>query len=633
MGENAQLIELYAEIENPIENPETIVRLLDDYSKSKEGGFYNRIIASKSKKYSNQDEYANKNYSDFYTTLTNIWKKSVIDMPYDRFIELAHQGVYRADFRVMRDTLQDMPDFVSQEKIEKKLKIADDKTADHNGFARTLNEYMWKDSVKEETGTIKISSTDIHASKPEVKEGEYRLYVNPEPIDLFTLLIGFVKECEERNLPYDFEYNTNGITDLPVVIKATDDTIKDYIDVLRVVYDRYPEMKARMNKPPVIAGSIDGWIGYGIAKDEEYLVSRANLIEESIKEYTLDWILNNKDIVDMEGIKLVDRITFYCTEELINEMGDIDSESKERLKEYVKEKMDKFLVSIRNKEEVEYRDPVLDIGLINRVLRKLTYSFSKLDPNFSKGVTDKIYEKAIENGIDPYKFCLNYNQESYNLEQPLEEYDLPLNIEDEYDIPDDEEPKLTDGTEEAEIIDFDDPVKETQNNAQEEYETVTDTSDKDISNKIDEINEKPIVREKVILYEEYDPPKPKEEKTIFEDVMEEIYEEQRKQDEIDKMPLTNEEELVETEISNDSITEEPQDSITIAELDVKLPNGNTITLSDYYNNYFKLNKPLNATIALTDGKSISAKEFMQYIILPSIGTEVLEKSNSKPKLM
>ena len=642
MGENTQLIELYSEIKNPIENPGTIVRLLDDYSKSREGEFYDQVMSSKDKEYSNIENSENISYSDFYTTVSNIWKKSVKEMSYDKFYEFGKQGIYRIDFMTLRSDLNEKADFKSLSEIEKLCSIDKvNKSDEANGLARALNEYIWKSEFDPGTGMIRINSTAVHASKPEVQDGPHRLYINPEPIDLYTLLNGFIKECEERNLPYDFEYNPNGKTDMPVLIKATDDTIKDYIEILKVVNDRYPEMKSRMKKPPIIAGSIDGWIGYGYELENEYTRSRISFIESVIKEYTLDWVLKNQNQTfdtGKESIKLTDYISSLCTREYLAEMDNISPESEERLYEYISSKLPLFLDSVEknknNVEELEYKDEVLKASLINKVLRRSTYRFSKIDPDFTKGIKNKIYEKAMDIGIDPYKFCVYYDQKKLlnefindPQEAELEEID---DIDYSVDFPDDPniinfdetKPTLSDGTQEAEIIDFDDLAKETS------YETITDTSDIDVSKKIEEIKSKPELKQRVILYEEYVEPKPKEEKTIFEEVLEEMHEEQRKQDELSRIPSST---IVDdTELDK---TEESQDSITIADLDVKLPNGKTITLSDYYNNYYKLNKPLNASITLAEGKSISAREFMQYIILPSIGTEALEKTNTKPKLI
>ena len=828
MGENEQLLEIYSELKNPIENPETIVRLLDDYSKSKEGEFYDRIMASKDKEYSNQ-EYTVGDLDNFYSTLYNVWKKSVEDMTWDQFREL---GIYQNDFLPFRNHLKELPDFESVSEINELLRVDEkNKTADENGFARVFDKYRWSYDTNPKTGMIRITSKDLHANKPEVAEGPHRLYLNPESVDLYTLLTEFIKECEARNLPYDLEYNSNSKTDMPILIKATDDTIKDYIDTLKVINDRYPAMKSRMKKPPIVTGSIDGWIGYAYELENEYTKSRADFIENCIKEYTLEWVLKHKDInLDNgeEAIKLIDYISLLCTNEIISEMefsSNIE-ESKERILNYVTNKMEEFLTSIANKKETspvmvektDYQDAILDAALINRVLRESAYDFSKMDSNFTKELKDKILIKALDFDIDPNKFCVDFDPkqlfvetekvepeeiDELDLDEPFDlediKYENPLPMDDEKVLSIGQKPTLTNPSEIAEIIDFEDlgehanevelfnQVDANDLSYKIKYETITDTSTKDIYNKLSipseeikdnikwetvedaaderhkELNlDKKEISDKIKweTLEESKEPKKSILRTIYEEITEEVpeteeektsslistidklFEETEKEEpevkipeqkiEIDediKIPESKEEpktvlELVmeersrEPEVSNDldslmeeakqiepevetteqeieeeikipepekeepktvlelilderskeseekndidklmeeskpeeqeeiKIPEEPKveqtetvpepksnDSITIVDFEVTLPNGSTMTIGDYYNNYYKINKPLNASVSLTDGKAMPARDFMQYIVLPSIGTDTLDKTTSKARKM
>ena len=50
-----EINEIYDTINNPIENPEVLVRLIDEYSKSNESNFRDRVITSKNKEYSSQE--------------------------------------------------------------------------------------------------------------------------------------------------------------------------------------------------------------------------------------------------------------------------------------------------------------------------------------------------------------------------------------------------------------------------------------------------------------------------------------------------------------------------------------------------------------------------------------------------
>ena len=268
-----EINEIYDTINNPIENPEVLVRLIDEYSKSNESNFRDRVIASKNKEYPSQ-EYTVDDIDKFYSTIYNVWKKSVADITYEEYLKLGKKGVYRPDFIPFRRRLMEIPDFESVEEINELLRVDEkNKTEDENGFARTFDKYRCDYPNNPETGMTRISSTGLHANKPVVEEGPHRLYLNPESIDIYKLLTEFVKKCEENKLPYDFEYNSNSRTDMPIVIKATDDTLGEYINLLNDIMNskEYEGMKERMKNPPIVAGTIDGWIGYGYELEEEYI--------------------------------------------------------------------------------------------------------------------------------------------------------------------------------------------------------------------------------------------------------------------------------------------------------------------------------------------------------------------------
>lgn len=680
-----EINELYSVIKNPIDNPEIVIRLIDDYSKSKEGKFYDRVITSNNKEYSDQ-EYTVEDIDKFYSTIYNAWKKSVETITYDEYMALGKKGIYTQDFIPFRRALMEQPDFESVAEINELLHVDEnEKTADENGFARVFNKYRWEYQVNEKNGMIKISSSDVHSNKPEIEDGPHRLYLNPESVDIFTLLTEFIKKCEENNLPYDFEYNQNSKNDMPVIIKATDDTITEYIDILKTISDKYPEMKSRMKNPPILTGNIDNWIGYGYELDEEYNKSRIDLVEESIKEVTNDWIINNKYMVlssDDETVRFIDYISSICTDDIISKIQIEGNKEEYRKKvfERVSSIMDDTLTSIANGKEVnlniisetDYQDAVLDTELITNILRESAYIISKMDPDFTRKVKDKILVKALEKNIDPNKFCVDndYTMVLFGSEElePIETEEFGLDdLEDEpFDLesikvdklPEIEEKQtLTNSNDEVEIIDFEELDNEP------EHEIITDTSAEDISKeltsednaleKIEEVKPKKSFIKRIIdeITEEVEEPVIEEpskdiQKESINDLMDGakvvesveqddiiIPEPKSEKDDIEIIESEPKSELTDIKTASAEPKSESKDSITIIDLEITLPNGNTMTLGDYYNNYYKQGKPLNAYVNLKDGKTIHAREFMQYIVLPSIGVETLEGMSSKVKKM
>ncbi len=732
-----EINEIYDTINNPIENPEVLVRLIDEYSKSNESNFRDRVIASKNKEYSSQ-EYTVDDIDEFYSTIFNVWKKSVANIKYEEYLRLAKQGVYTQDFIPFRRELIKLPDFESVAEINELLRVDEkNKTEDQNGFARTFDKYRCDYPNNPETGMIRISSTEFHANKPVVEEGPHRLYLNPESIDIYKLLTEFVKKCEENKLPYDFEYNSNSRTDMPIVIKATDDTLGEYINLLNDIMNskEYAGMKERMKNPPIVAGTIDGWIGYGYELEEEYIKSRIDLIEQSLNEVTIDWVIKNKDMglsTTDSSVNLLDYISSICSDEIISKMqieGNVE-EYREKIFTRVSSLMENFVTSIADNKtiapvmvyETDYQDATLDTNIVKKVIRESAYIFSKMDPNFTKFAKDIILVNALNKNIDPNKFVFDndYTISLFSSEEPEEIEDLdfdeelsdePFDLEDikyKNPLPMEEEktkPSLADPSQVAEIIDFEDLGVETNDvklfdnvdkkdiNHKIKYEKLEDAS-KQEDNKLnlqpEEINNK--IEWANLDEDKSKKPKKSIFKTIYEGSTEEVpeedelsnlmntidklFEEREKtsdepkdidslmagaeevkpeipkqgieedieipkseikeapktvldliSNEVKEEPQEQKEDVEDIKIPEKSSSEtktEPEDSITIVDFKINFPNGNTISVADYYNNYYKQGKPSNAYVALKDGKTILAREFMQYIVLPSIGTETLE---------
>ena len=699
-----ELTEFYDKIENPIENPEVLTRLIDEYIKSDGNDFYERVTTSINKKFSSNVDANTEGFDRCFTAIYNIWKKSAETIDFNKFLELYKEKIYDRDYIPFRDDLLKTPDFKSITDISKYLEESDKKTADENGFAHTLAKYKWTHQTNEKTGGIIICSTDVRAEKPEYEEGPHRLYLNPEYPDLYTLITEFVKKCEENNLPYKLEFNPNGKSDMMVTINATDDTLIPYVDLLKTINDENPEMKARMPKPSVLVGSVDGWIGYGYDVDGEYAKSRADLIEESIREVINEWVTENKDMIisdDNEKVKLSDYIASICTDKIVAEIGTMKSDSRRKIFDRVSYVMDEALMSLTDNRkfnlpvvtEAGYANVFLNNKLLHNALRESIDIFPKLIPNFNeefiKLVENRILDNAIKAYFDPNKFCIDNaytlslfgrtkEAESVETEElnigelepdELEEFGLDELSDESFELTDikldklpelDEKPTLAKPNDNVEIVDFDDEINYEKN---EEPETkmlpavVSNTSSVQKSNSDEDASKKPKLKDDIAelesLMKEIDtglkttePEQTKdeksEEKTAFESVMEEVYEERRKQDEASKIVTKQPEDDIkipekDTLIKEVKQEEQPQlslsDSKTIVDYELILPNGGKITLGDYYLNYYKTGKPFNAFAVLYGDKKIPARELVNSYVLPSIGQSTLEEMSAKVKKM
>lgn len=455
-----ELMQLYNQIKNPLDDKSTLEKLVEVYSKSSDGfksDFYSKLVKSVSKKYT-QGHYYTVDSDEFYAMLFNKWKNSIVSMTKEQFIELNKSGSYDADFVPMREFLKTIPD------IKTRKEAHDIIYGKHNNseVENALMKYRW-DSFGDGPGWTQVASRYLTAKKDPSIKAEHRLYIDTESVDTYKLLNILVKKFDQHNLPYYFKFDEYADRDDTIVIYATTELLPKYVELLKEIKIENPDLISRIKQPPLLTGKIDGWFGYGTepGKDlngegQSFNSLRTKVIEPVMDEIIINWIMNHinmqinyqgeivnfKDYIVKKCVeKLVDnyessfkssekwhkdeaikRGTVYSEKDLIIKKGyslqDIKSSVfKENVFKIIKKYIDANLLTLQQKGisdvdnikmTVRY-DKELQFSKddFSSIIRSLALNIIKNDPAVLETIKVKIKENANHYGIDPNNFSFD----------------------------------------------------------------------------------------------------------------------------------------------------------------------------------------------------------------------------------
>ena len=458
-----KLNEIYGSIENPLDDPNVMRKLISIYSKIGSDSsiqkplddyFYEMLVKTTSKDNVYKD---NRKFSDrFYSMMFNKWKDSITSMSRAEFDKLFTQGDYGKDFIEMRNFLINVANVSTWADMANILSSNENlKNAFHNYMWYTTYDDTWKH----------VKSSRVTANKNNLSSVEHRLYLNLESTDIHQMLIYFVEKCSKYNLPYYFKFAEAGNRDDTVVIYSSTKYLAEYIDVLMEIKNEHPEFVSSVKAPPILTGKIDGWIGYGSepgltpdGKKTSFNSIRTKAIISSMDDSIKDWLISNSERTimymneEMSCIEYIARISIenlinglkseflrrenhekrvaekgkrlYSPEDLEREMGYSlqwieSSVFKETILEQLRCSIPKA-VSILSKGG-EFDDiPKMYIKLKNNsrkcvfsgdklrgVMRKQARSIAKEDSTFVSLVRDNLKKSAPKWGIDSEKYCFD----------------------------------------------------------------------------------------------------------------------------------------------------------------------------------------------------------------------------------
>ena len=454
-----ELMELYDQIHNPIDDLSVIEKLINAYANSSKGlgEYYGQLTKTVQKKH-NKRQYYRDDADRFYSMLFNKWKNSIVAMTRDEFVELYKRGSYGQDFIKMRNYLKNIPDVST-------MKEADEIFYGSKGdkeLEDALEKYSWK-SFGGSSGWIHVCSRDLTAKKDQYPNVEHRLYLDTESLDTYKMIIYLVEKCDEHHLPYYFKFDQFANRDDTIVIYSSTENLTKYVEILQEIKREHSELISRIKEPPVLTGKIDGWIGYGSepaktpdGQRHSFNEVRAKVLENSIGKVTKQWIMNHRSqqiTYQSQRLSFQDYIAIKSTEKLIADLErrylsyeendkkvaqrngtsynpatvndklgytlqDIRSlQFKQNIYRVLRDRMvnslpkvcngsyknmDAITMNVRNGKQIAFSDYDLET-----IIQQLSVNISKNDPNFISSVQAEIKNNAKQYGIDSDKFCFD----------------------------------------------------------------------------------------------------------------------------------------------------------------------------------------------------------------------------------
>lgn len=469
------LADLYKEIENPLNDINVIKQLINDYSRSFEGlgGFYDKLTTNVEKQYSRK--YIKKDGDLFYSMMFNLWKKSVVEMSKERFIELRNNGSYDNDFIQMRNYLKTVKDVSTLEEVNKVLYENSD-----SQISEALNKYRWN-AFSEDPVFQHVCSRYVSAKKDSYPNVMHRLYLNMELVDIYKFLPIFVEKCNEKDIPYYFKFDKLGTRDDSIVIYSDDENLINYINILTEIKSNEVYLASKMKNPPILTGKIDGFIGYGsepVNEKSSFNKKRAKSIESIIDSETKKWIMKNQNLKICVQDKYMDfreYIGKIATTKFIKKLeNNYQNRAKcssfenanfecgyskeelflpafqKRVYSLVQERINQDLTSFcQNKEfrniEIELRNNKkisFTSSLLETTIRELAVQIANHDPEYISRIRRNIINDSMKIGVDPDKYCFDLSVKNKVIQignrkkserKNRAEFELELMFEDEND--------------------------------------------------------------------------------------------------------------------------------------------------------------------------------------------------------
>lgn len=288
------LMDLYKNVQNPLDDLDKVKKIIKIYSESSKDGkdFYKNLVHLSEKKYAGRTSQESVDLLN--SMLFNLWKANIVEMSEDEYKTFySGKGNYQdADFQKLRKQLSLIEDVSTEEEVENLI----NKLKNNPQFSEAYKKYKYivnQSSLFDKW--LYVDSAKL-GQRP-TNNVQHRLYLNVERPYIENMVLLLITEADKRNMEFTLKYSDQGYRDDTLVIYANDNNVLQYIEILRFFREKYPIFNSEIYSPPIITGTIDGWIGYGaeptitINKEQQsYTTLRERIIKEAISKVYFDWL-------------------------------------------------------------------------------------------------------------------------------------------------------------------------------------------------------------------------------------------------------------------------------------------------------------------------------------------------------
>ncbi|MBR2711393.1 MAG: hypothetical protein IKE89_02875 [Bacilli bacterium] len=287
---------LYNSISNPLDNDAFLDYIIDCYSNNND--IYNSATKfNLSQKQYHRGEYYPDKRDAYWVKMFNIWKANVLAVSDSITSSTNYNPKHYYSEVDLANYLRSLPE----------IRTADEFWALANDDNNLIGIYGFQ-TLGQYTPWHYISSSKLCFGRHQSPHVEHRLYINCECTDTFDIASLFTDKCMERGIPFYYKFDDYANRDDSLVIYSSSKYLKYYIEILRELKKENPELFSRICDPTVLAGNIDGWIGYGSEPKKDaygnlrsFNQVRADALKRALEKTINEWIFRNFNKVIRQG--------------------------------------------------------------------------------------------------------------------------------------------------------------------------------------------------------------------------------------------------------------------------------------------------------------------------------------------
>ena len=425
----ASLSEVYRNVQNPLDNPQTLDKLFSAYAKSSRHtrqqdivqGLYRQVIDLNDNKDSSHINRADR--EQFYVDKYNRWISRMLSVRLspEKITQLGKVG---QEFQEFQQFLQ------SVGKVNSYSDVINLRTNPSFNFDYDweIDDFSWEH----------IQSHHINFGKEKRIDVKHRLYIGCQNQDVWKLLSIFSEKCENGNIPYYFKTPSFEIPrDDKIVIYADSENLAKYIDILNEIARENPEIVSRCGQPPILTGKVNEWIGIGDEppRDEKgnhsFNEIRALAIDDGIEETLLNSLSSFMgQTVNYQGknVRFEELFKQYAAKYIASKQAsnkNFKNLSQEQLQSIIERQLGgeiakglSKLIAIKDTKtspDINNFDKIFTINIggqtigidiygMDAITKTMIPVMQQIDPNFRNNAKKAILEKSKQYGIDD-TFC------------------------------------------------------------------------------------------------------------------------------------------------------------------------------------------------------------------------------------
>lgn len=429
---------LYFRIENPIDNKVKWNKLLNTYSTSYDyEDFASRVIK---KEDSDELYYDNDDKKSFSLMMWSIWKNKVLSISDEELRLRIENKELGYDIYEVITTLKSLESVKNYEALQEVLKTPE------------INKY-YTELFDNYNNKVSIYS-DFN-----IKKDNYFntvLSVRVDATKLYSILKEYVHECVGYDIPYYIKFNECG-QKIIVNFYTTVEYFKNNESILSVL--RKENNSYFHDTKDLLAGNLSDFItlrNKDYYNPYQYTKERSLILFKSFESVTYEYVLNHFSILVSykDGrMTISDYISTFVMERVVSQLimesiktreeyfNFTNSEDLVKLKEYIKEKLNKNIKDIlKDKLYLKKKDDTItlklndsksikiDVEIILRAIRSLTLTLLNKDSSLEKAYRIRIKNECQFYKVDYDKFCLDagFSQKLFYNKDQYEKYQTEL---------------------------------------------------------------------------------------------------------------------------------------------------------------------------------------------------------------